>query len=243
MCHQHKILIAILLLTAATASADDPSGLLLPDGGEVPATRDAFYCQSSWVGSVNASSGYDSEVADDIPDEFTGWVIDKIVLYVAEWMGTWVDPYGIAVNLYNSECPPDLEPTTHMEFDWAELSPVLEYHSPSFMTVYKVTATLPTPVVIEEEMSIGAYVLQDWGTNPPFCGFWFTPEDSVYGCGELYLDYQSGAPRWTAFLNAAPSGYYSDLTYCLIEASTSVGEAQVDSSEIQTWGEIKEFFR
>jgi hypothetical protein len=49
-------------------------------------------------------------VADDIPLEFLGTMIHAVSLYVGEFYGDWIDPDGVVLNIYNSECLPSLEP-------------------------------------------------------------------------------------------------------------------------------------
>ena len=241
---------SFLLVTAVAASAHgaDPSAILVLESESAPAvtTRDnPFYCQPVWGGGVNASLGFGSEIADDIPDSLTGRLISQITLYMAEWVPggyvVWTIPYGIAINFYESGCPPDQTPAATLVFDWTSLDAQLAYDNPNFMIVYEVTATLPSPVVISPAMSIGAYVINDWGENTPYCGFWFTPTDSVSGCGEAYWDFPGSAPRWTPFSQGG--GYHADLACCLSGVPTSVPVAGAGSSEGRSWGEVKSLFR
>ena len=68
----------------------------------VPATHampGAFYCQPpSFDYAVNASSAFDSEVCDDLPDSLAGHSITEVTLYVTEWgHSEWVDPMGVVI--------------------------------------------------------------------------------------------------------------------------------------------------
>lgn len=106
------ILSFLLIVNAGFALAEAPliHGAKEPMG---PAPmRDAFYCQplNPYWNVHQASTGYSSGVADDIPLEFLGTMIHAVSLYVGEFYGDWIDPDGVVLNIYNSECLPSLEP-------------------------------------------------------------------------------------------------------------------------------------
>ena len=154
----------ILLINTAFALAEVP----LISGGRAPMgtapTRDAFYCQAlnpAW-NVHQASTGYGSEVADDIPLEYLGTMIHEVSLYVGEFYGDWIDPDGVVLNFYHSECLPALEPDQNFYFAWADIEKEIVYNGS--WRVYLVTLVLPEPVMVLNEMSLGAYVDNSWGT-------------------------------------------------------------------------------
>ena len=106
--------IAVLILLAGTSLVFAESPLIFhsPDPIEIPPVRDVLYCQDPdpMFNAIQSSSGYGTEVSDDIPIEMVGGGVDEVVLYVAEWGDdVWLDPDGIVINFYYSECPPELE--------------------------------------------------------------------------------------------------------------------------------------
>lgn len=184
--------------------------------------RDAFYCQDPELTAVyNMSSGFDSEIADDIPDDLAGGVIERVTFWVGEWYGSWQDPDGVMVNFYNGSCPPDLDPTLSFMIPWEDWETELVYTG--IATVYEATASLPAPVLIEEGMSIGGFVVMSWGHDEPFCGLCATPEWAISGCGEAYLDGEWwGYFRWTR--TSHYTGIPRDFAYCLSGDQTSIGD-------------------
>lgn len=205
---------------------------------DLPAPADPLYCQTPSFGfSANASTPFDSEVADDLPDALSGRVIEDVTLYVAEWLDTeWIDPLGLIVNFYDGQCPPSMEPTLSCTFEWSELDVELVEDNPPTRIVYAATATMPSPIQIMPEMSMGAQVVIDW-SFAPYCGFVLTAPDAVSGCGEAYWDDAThGAPRWSTFLDS--TGLSSDLAYCLGESPTGLATQR----EV-TWGLMKALFQ
>ena len=229
--------IAVLILIAGSGLVFAESPLIFhsPDPIEIPPVRDVLYCQDPdpMFNAIQSSSGYGTEVSDDIPIEMVGGGVDEVVLYVAEWGDdVWLDPDGIVINFYYSECPPDLEPDLSYTFAWSDLSPELVY-SGGWVT-YRVTAALPEIVPILAEMSIGGYVLNPWGTDEPFCGLGVTALDDIYGCGAAYLDAPDwGYIRWTS--TTWPSGLGYDMAYCLNGGTVA--------SETMTWGAVRSLYR
>jgi len=198
--------------------------------------RGAFYCQPpSFDYAVNASTAFESEVADDVPDSLTGRAIGEVTLYVTEWgSDEWVEPAGVVIRFYDGECPPPLKATVVYSFAWNELTTSLEHMNPPVKIVYAVTAALPTPVTITADMSLGAYVVTDWPLQP-YAGLTLTQPDDLHGCGELYWDDAThGAPRWTQL--SSVTGIAADLAYCLAEEGTGIQD------EI-SWGRMKNLFR
>ncbi len=198
--------------------------------------RGAFYCQPpSFDYAVNASTAFESEVADDLPDSQIGQTIGEVTLYVTEWgSDEWVEPAGVVIRFYNGECPPPLEAAVICSFAWDGLVTSLEHMNPPVKIVFAVTAALPEPVTITAGMSLGAYVVTDWPLQP-YAGLTLTQPDDLHGCGELYWDDAThGAPRWTPL--SSVTGIAADLAYCLAEEGTGIQD------EI-SWGQMKRLFR
>ncbi len=198
--------------------------------------RGAFYCQPpSFDYAVNASTAYESEVADDLPDSLTGRNIGEVTLYVTEWgSDEWTEPAGLVIHFYDGECPPPLEAAVVCSFAWSGLETSLEHMNPPMKIVYAATAALPTPVTITAGMSLGAYVVADWPLQP-YAGLTLTQPDDLHGCGELYWDNVThGAPRWTPL--STVTGIAADLAYCLAEEGTGLQNEM-------SWGRMKSLFR
>jgi hypothetical protein len=176
------------------------------------------------------SSGFDAEIADDIPGELAGQVIGEITLWVGEWDAPWQDPLGVQVNFYLEACPPTMEPAFSFTIPWADWSTVLVYTG--LAQVYRATALLPEPVTITPEMSLGVTALIDWGTDSPFTGFCATPMHVYYGACVAYLDAANwGYSRWTAI------DFYTtivqDLAFCLGGVVTAAPEAPPVAESLQ----------
>jgi len=75
-----------------------------------PEPRLIDYCQEPDFEAVyNMSTGFDSEIADDIPAALGGKKIVEVTLWMGEWYG-WQDPDGVTVNFYQGVCPPLILP-------------------------------------------------------------------------------------------------------------------------------------
>ncbi len=228
------ILSFLLIVNAGFALAEAPliHGAKEPMG---PApTRDAFYCQplNPYWNVHQASTGYSSEVADDIPLEFLGTMIHAVSLYVGEFYGDWIDPDGVVLNIYNSECLPSLDPDQSLYFAWDDIEKEIVYDGS--WRVYLVDLILPEPVMVLSEMSIGAYVDNSWGTEEPFCGVGITDFDDVYGACDAAIDAEDwGFLRWT------PSSHFTgvgiDLAYCLTTGPVAADDV--------SWGSLKSVYR
>lgn len=210
-----------VLLVAASAYATDPIQMRTAEPVSPPPPAFEFYCQPlhMYVQTVNASTAFGSEVADDIPDQFTGMPIVDVVCYVGEWGGYWMDPAGVYVNFYGAECPPGTAPVQSFYLSWASLEKQIVYDDPGWFTSYRVRGYLPVPVVIEADMSIGFTVDNTWGDLAPYCGIGVTDDYAIFGDCEGYWDGTYwGYPGWTPF-----SYYFGtswDVAYCL---STEAG--------------------
>lgn len=165
--------------------------------------RDAFYCQNpDYMMIYNMSSGFDAEIADDIPDQWVGYPVTSVTLWFGEWYTGggqgWQEPLGLRLNLYHESCPPELIPYRTIEIAWADLDKIL-VDSSSSRWVYEVHVPLSPALLVEPGMSLGATALIDWGQEEPFCGIVATPFWVSYGACPAYLDGENwGYIRWTA---------------------------------------------
>jgi hypothetical protein len=212
-----SVVVISLPASAGEASLTSPAFKL-----GAPWSRDAAYCQDpEYIFVYNMSSGFDSEIADDVPDALAGMTVDEMTLWVGEWSAPWQDPTGVAVNFYDAECPPGMDPTHSFMIPWGDWTTVLVYDG--LARVYRCTASLPEPVEVVSDMSIGGYVVMTWGHDEPFCGLCATGEWVIAGCGEAYLDASWwGYPRWSP--TSLYTGIPHDLAYCL-GVTTPVDEA------------------
>ena len=202
------------------------------------ASPGAFYCQPpSFDYAVNASTAFDSEVCDDLPDSLAGLSITEVTLYVTEWgHSEWVDPMGVVIRFYEGSCPPPLHAAVEYSISWDDLVSGLEYAEPPVRIVHRVILSLPEPMTITAGMSLGAFVATGWQYEP-YAGLALTAPDEVYACGELYWDDEAhGAPRWTELSSA--TNIAADLAFCLSDEVTGI-EAQRETS----WGRIKSLYR
>ena len=196
--------------------------------------RDAFYSQvpSVYWGANNASTGFDSELADDIPAGFAGMEITAVTLFHAQWSGGYTAPDALIINFYDAACPPTMDPATTFVIPWGELETEMVYEDAWFVNAC--TATLPEAVTITETMSIGGVIDNPWGDVAPYNGLCFTDDYVVAGCGEAYWAGEFwGFPRWSPL--SAYSGVELDLAYTLISEPVS--------NETSTWGALKSLYR
>jgi len=214
------LFVALLVLSGSAIAGEAP--LFSPEFGiEDVRVRSAFYCQNpEYIGVYNVSSGFSAEIADDIPSEFAGATVSEVTLWVGEWSAPWQDPTGVMVNFYDAQCPPAMDPTLSFMIPWSQWSTQLVYSG--IAEVYRAEATLPEPVELEADMSIGAYVVITWGQNEPFAGLCSTAEWDISGCGEAYLD-----ASWWGYARWSPTSLYTqiprDFAYCL-GGATSVDD-------------------
>ena len=209
-----------------------------------PAEDVVSYCQPPgyqqwWAG--NAATYYDTEMADDIPDDLSGQLISRVTFYVSEWeCGPWWDPQGLVINFYDQACPPEQSPSLHYEIPWdqLEVEVVHDDGGPPFWYVRKATATLPELVTIQPGMSIGGASVNDWSFGEHgWLGLIMTANDDVSGC-EFVMDCAFvGVPRWTPG-SEAPwwNGIPHDLAYCLELSGPT-------STPSPTWARIKGIYR
>ena len=225
-------LLAIALTLTVVAAPAAASGSAV-----TPSSRSVLYCQPpSFSYAVNASTAYESEIADDIPDSLVGRSIGEVTLYVTEWGHTeWVEPLGLVIRFYDGACPPPLDAAIEFDISWDSLMTGLEVMTPPTRIVYSATAALPSTVTVTPGMSIGAHVVTDWPLQP-YAGLTLTEPGDCYGCGELsWDDAAHGAPRWTPLSSA--TAIEADLAYCLAEEGTGIQDGTT------SWGRIKSLFR
>ncbi len=220
---------ATIPLTPDPLDTDNPSQHQLPEP-----QRDTLYCQNPDYDAVyQMSTGFDSEIADDIPPELAGHTIHAVTFWVGEWYGAWQDPNGININFYQESCPPELAVHLGYFIPWHQLE--TEHVHSGLATVYRVTASLPFGLVVTEGMSIGGQAVIDWGHDEPFCGLCATHEWDIAGCGEAYLDATWwGYDRWTSI--AHYTQIPRDFAYCLVGPSVAAPAAdQVISPALESW--------
>jgi len=170
----------------------------------VPQSRVSYYVQDpDYTMVYNMSSGFDAEIADDIPNQLAGYKIVAVTLWLGEWYG-WEDPDGVTVDFYHFSGPPEYTPYLSFTIPWAAWDKDLVYNG--IAKVYRITAKLPQPVDIYAGMSIGGYVNIHWGTSEPFAGLCATPQWTTYGSDVAYLDGANwGYTRWT------PISFYTGI--------------------------------
>lgn len=193
----------------------------------VPAAAEDFYCQPPEYPMIyNISSGFDAEIADDIPAELAGRWIDAVTLWGGEWFygggPTWRDPIGLRLNFYAESCPPEQLPFLTLETSWTDLEKTLVLDSGG-MRIYALRVLLAEPLEIGPGMSLGATMLIDWGSDEPFTGLCATSQYESYGACVAYLDAPNwGYSRWTAIDHY--TGIAQDLGYCLSASPTGVAD-------------------
>ena len=203
-CRSISILSAIMFfLFPGLANSTSPLNYWDNEAPIQAIARDAFYCQNpDYMMIYNMSSGFDAEIADDIPDQWVGYPVTSVTLWFGEWYTGggqgWQEPLGLRLNLYHESCPPELIPYRTIEIAWADLDKIL-VDSSSSRWVYEVHVPLSPALLVEPGMSLGATALIDWGQEEPFCGIVATPFWVSYGACPAYLDGENwGYIRWTA---------------------------------------------
>ena len=227
------VLFAIVLV-ATTAWAEDPAGIRSDGPTNLPDVLDAFYCQQPQAGwnAMNASNAFNSEMADDIPNELAGSAVTQVTFYVAQWAGNWRDPESFVVNFYDGACPPNMNPTYSFTIPWGQIDAQFVYQGSWY--VKEILVTLPEAVTLTENMSIGGLSNVTWGQNAPYTGLCLTDDYVAYGCGSGYWAGDHwGYPRWTPF--SSYFGYPIDLAYCL-----HGGPIPIDQT---SWGQVKALYR
>jgi hypothetical protein len=236
----------VALLVAGTAWAGDPIGAVeaqpLQFKSDVPMAAPQYDQELIWSQdphiywwTLNASTPFMSELADDIPDAALPASIWGVGCIALEWGGYWMTPGGVILSLYDGGCPPSLNPFWSMYFDWngPYMETALVYDDPGWMTAYVVSMYMPEPVCVSPRTSLG--FMLDIPMGPPYGGFVMTNDYDVYGCGEAYWDGTYwGYPRWGTI-----SGFFgvsADVSYALY------GEPGPSATEQTTWGSVKSLY-
>jgi hypothetical protein len=227
------LLAMALLVFASYAVADEVSVRTAEPVTYTPPDREIIYVQppSSWWWTINASSPFNSWLKDDIPDELYCNYFNDIDFYVCEWGGYWMQPVGVTIHIYYSECPPDQSQYIEYYFPWDQIVSELAYEDPGWLTVYYCVVYLPEDYHIEYDMSLGFQVDLDWGQNPPYAGVVMTDDYVWFGDCEAWWD----GSNWG--YEGYVSGYFgtqADVAYSLSYEVSGTGST--------TWGEIKSLF-
>ena len=195
------------------------------------------YCQDPSDGAINASTGYESELADDIPHALAGSTISHVTFHHVQWEATvtgYVEPTSLIVNFYVESCPPDMEPDLSFTIAWDELDTEMTFESDDTYRA-RITATLPMDVTIVAGMSIGVLVDNDWGEGWPFNGFATTHRDEVGATCEGHFDGDHwGNPRWTRISELI--GVESGVAYCLQTLDPT-------PTQLTSWSAVKATYR
>ncbi len=225
-----------LLVTSRMAGAAAPLSYNGENRIPYTPTRDAFYCQEPDYSMIyNMSSGFDAEIADDIPVEFVGEQVGEVTLWLGEWYSVggpqWTDPVGVRLNFYHQSCPPELDSYRTIEVLWGELEKTLVLDGTG-STVYEIYVPVSPPLQVEEGMSLGTTALIDWGQQEPFTGICATPFYVSFGACVAYLDGENwGYHRWSAIDHY--TGIPQDLAYCLSAGSVGVPQTEANRQRIR----------
>lgn len=224
-------LVFCLLAIAGAAYAVESSHMIGSGVLNLPELREQIYCQqpSSGWGAFNASTGFASEQADDIPGSYAGSAVTGVTMWHAQWGGGYTAPSGLIVNFYNQACPPEMNPAASFNIAWGDMQTQMVYNGGWF--VYQMTATLPNAFVLGSTSSIGGIIDNNWGQNPPYNGLVYC--DAIAGCEQYWDGDYWGVPRWT------PASYYfgyaTDLAYCL--------DGGTVAAQPSTWGQVRSLYR
>jgi hypothetical protein len=213
--------------------------------GGVPAPRGSFYCQvpEFVFATINASTGFGPELADDVPGDLQGMAFNEITLWVGEWYmedpDLWVDPDAVRLRIYDDVCPPPLEPAQLIDVAWEDIETSLYSEGGPFV-IREATIPLPADVVVSDFMSIGIQVVNPWGDQWPYVGVMALFTEDGFGCPLWVSDPGHGLPRWTSSEDALGDAY--DIAYCLGTQTISVPP---DNPPVDTvsWGRVKGLWR
>ena len=175
------------------------------------------YCQEhapNYAVILNASSGYLTEVGDDLPESFECSQVSGWDLIIGGWGAAWQDPYGIKVSIYEASCPPDMGPSHEVMYVWNGPFMTAECVWDGDWTAWHVHIDPVDQTHIENPMSMGIQVQNQWGQDPPYVGVVLTGEGQIYGQCEGYFSGDLlGYPRWTPI--SVPMGAPYDLAFCM----------------------------
>jgi len=190
-----------------------------------------------YLWTINASTPFFSELADDIPTDQYPVKLFGMIYYAAEWGGYFINPAGVYINFYDGCCPPAQDPYLAFYFAWDNpgMSRTQIYYSPGWFEAYEVTQMWDEPICLVDCTSIGWQLDLFWGQNPPYGGVCTTNDYDVYGCGQGYWDGSYfGVPRWSTI--SYYFGTQADIAYGII--CTHEPSAAAPS----TWGAVKSLY-
>jgi hypothetical protein len=233
-------ILTLLVLGMATAGWASPVDVkstvpvtpVVPDQGLIWYQAPHYY-----VWTLNASTAFGSEIADDIPTEVCPANIQGFIFYAGEWAGTWRNPAGFYLNFYFSCCPPGASPDLSYYYAWdnGSMTRQIWYSSPGWFESWEVTQMFDAVCPPCPCTSIGVQLDTPWGATAPYGGAAATDYYVVYGCGEAYWCFEYyGIPRWVTI-----SGYFgvsADLAYGLI------GTHEPSATQQSTWGAVKSLY-
>ncbi len=198
-------------------------------------SREMDYCQladAAW-NAINASTGYLAELVDDLPDTFECNVVTSWDFYVVQWGSQWQDPTGVILKFYNSACPPDLGPDQEATYVWMGEYMTGEMVYDAEVTAWRIHIEPNDQTHVENPMSVGISIENDWGEAAPYVGIALTAVDDISGACEAQFDGESwGLPRWTTISDAL--GYSVDMAYCMTMETTPTEES--------SWSTVKELY-
>ncbi len=236
----------MVLLAGAVLEGNPPAAVLhsAESTGVISAARTSFYCQTPFVGtSINASTGYGSELADDIPHYLDGMGFNEITLWIAEWQISdpqdWIDPDGVRIRIYDDVCPPLLDPVQLFDVAWSEITTTLTYSGGPWV-IYEAVIPLPEAVTITTATSIGIQVINSWGDGFPWVGVMALYTEDSYGCPAFLSDPTHGAPRWTRI--DQQTGTQFDIAYCLDMQTVGIPPEETPV-RATSWGRVKGYYR
>lgn len=225
-------LLICLLAFAGLAMAEESGWVFSNDPVNIPEIHEELWCQppaASW-NAFNASTGFNSEMADDIPASLAGSQVTGVVFWHAQWAGGYQAPTGLIVNFYNQACPPSQAAASTENIPYGALQTQMVYQGSWF--VNQMTATLTMPFTLGATSSIGGKIDNAWGQNAPYNGLCIV-EYPVTGCEGYWDGAYWGMPRWTPF--SAYWGSPLDLAYCILGGATPTAET--------TWGQVRSLYR
>jgi hypothetical protein len=232
-----RLIAVTICCIAGSAHAEDPASIFQAGPISMPNVPGAFYCQQpvSDYYAINASSGFASEVVDDIPDEWDGRMLEAVTVYLAEWGGAFSEPSNVVINVYNNDCLTiEQSPIVSYVVSYGDVTATVLMDDP--WSVVQLYVPLPEPIELGSTGSIGWYVENSWGQEPPYCGAILTDNNDVWGDCEAYWDGDYwGYVRWTPLSDYYGNGISQGLAYCL-------GEHDPSPTVQTTWGRIKSLY-
>jgi hypothetical protein len=191
-----------------------------------------------YVWTLNASTAFGSEFADDIPADLYPYRVYGLIFYAGEWAGYWQNPSGFYINYYFGCCPPGTAPNLSYYYAWdnARMTRQLYYSSPGWFESWEVTQMFEPVGARDPCMSIGFQLDTPWGPTPPYAGVAATDYYDVYGCGQAYWCFEYyGIGRWVTI--GSYFGVTADMAYGLI------GRHEPPSATAtSTWGAVKSIY-